>query len=122
MASIAQEESRNISEYVNWSMRKNYNDGYVTLAYKNFLGYDKHPTDARKGLAINEEQAALVRMIYKLFMKGKTITYIAKFLEDNKYKTPMGKDKWRLSTIESILTNEKYKGDALICKTYVKDF
>ena len=34
----------------------------------------------------------------------------------------MGKEKWRLSTIESILTNEKYKGDALICKTYVKDF
>lgn len=122
MASIAQEESRNISENVKWGKRKKYNDGYATLAYKNFLGYDKHPTDSKKGFVINEEQAKIVRMIYKLFMKGKTITYIAKFLEDNGYKTPMGKDKWRLSTIESILTNEKYKGDALICKTYVKDF
>ena len=122
MASIAQEESRNISENVKWGKRKKYNDGYATLAYKNFLGYDRHPTDSKKGFVINEEQAKIVRMIYKLFMKGKTITYIAKFLEDNGYKTPMGKDKWRLSTIESILTNEKYKGDALICKTYVKDF
>lgn len=61
-------------------------------------------------------------MIYKLFIKGKTITYIAKFLEDYSYKTPMGKDKWSLSNIESILTNEKYKWDALIYKTYVKDY
>jgi len=122
MASIAQEESRNISENVKWGKRKKYNDGYATLAYKNFLGYDKHPTDAKKGLIINDEQAEIVRMIYKLFMRGKTTTYIAKFLEDNGYKTPMGKVKWRVSTIESILSNEKYKGDALICKTYVKDF
>jgi len=122
MASIAQEESRNISENVKWGKRKKYNDGVASLAYKHFLGYDKHPTDPKKGFVINEEQAEVVRLIYKLFMKGKTLTYIAKFLEDNGYKTPMGKDKWRISTLESILRNEKYKGDALICKTYVKDF
>lgn len=34
----------------------------------------------------------------------------------------MGKDKWRIITLESILKNEKYKGDACIRKTYVKDF
>ena len=39
MASIAQEESRNISENVKWGKRKKYNDGYASLAYKNFLGY-----------------------------------------------------------------------------------
>lgn len=122
MASIAQEESRNISENVKWGKRKKYNDGIASLAYKHFLGYDKHPTDPKKGFVINEEQAEIVRLIYKLFMKGKKLTYIAKFLEDNGYKTPMGKDKWRISTLESILRNEKYKGDALICKTYVKDF
>lgn len=122
LASIAQEESRNISENVKWGKRKKYNDGYTSLAYKHFLGYDKHPTDRKKGFIINEEQAEVVRLIYKLFMTGKTLTYIARFLKKSGYKTPTGKEDWSLTTLESILKNEKYKGDALICKTYVKDF
>ena len=64
LASIAQEESRNISENVKWGKRKKCADGYTSLAYKNFLGYDKHPTDAKKGFIINEEQEKIVRMIY----------------------------------------------------------
>ena len=36
--------------------------------------------------------------------------------------TPAGKDKWQVSTIESILTNEKYKGAALLQKRYTVDF
>lgn len=64
----------------------------------------------------------MVRLIYKKFMMGKTTSWIANFLEENGYKTPMRKEKWQLSTIESILTNEKYKGDAHIRKNYVKDF
>lgn len=122
MASIAQEESRNISENVKWGKKKRYAEGFTSVGYKNFLGYDKHPTDPKKGFIINEEQAKVVRLIYKLFLKGKTLSAIAKFLEENGYKTPARKDKWRLTTIESILTNEKYKGDANIRKTYVKDF
>ena len=71
MASIAQEESRNISENVKWGKRKKYNDGITSLAYKHFLGYDKHPTDPKKGFVINEQQAQVVRLIYnKMFMKG----------------------------------------------------
>ncbi len=122
MASIAQEESRNISENVKWGKKKRYAEGYTSCGYKNFLGYDKHPTDAKKGFIINEEQAKVVRLIYKLFLQGKTLTAIAKFLEESGYKTPMGKDKWLITTLESILKNEKYKGDACIRKTYVKDF
>lgn len=61
-------------------------------------------------------------MIYTLFLKGESINAIAHSLEENENKTPAGKDKWQLSTIESILQNEKYKGDACIRKTYVKDF
>lgn len=121
-ASIAQEESRNISQNVKWGKHKRYRDGITSVAYKNFLGYDKHPTDPKKGFVVNEEQAKIVRLIYKKFMMGKTTSWIANFLQENGYKTPAGKDKWQLSTIESILTNEKYKGDAHIRKSYVKDF
>jgi len=122
VASIAQEESRNISENVKWGKRKKYADGYTSCAYKNFLGYDKHPSDAKKGFIINEEQAVIVREIYRQFLKGMTLNGIADLLMEKGIKTPTGKDMWWSSTIESILTNEKYKGDACIRKTYVKDF
>jgi len=122
MASIAQEESRSISENVKWGKRKKLADGQVSLAYSQFLGYDKHPTDRLKGLIINEAEAEIVRTIYKLFLKGKTLTAIKEELENEGYRTPKGKTEWDLSTIKSILTNEKYKGDALLQKTYVKDF
>ena len=122
ISSIAQEESRNISENVKWGKRKKCADGYTYVGYKNFLGYDKHPTDAKKGFIINKEEAEIVRKIYRLFLDGKTVNAIADILEEEKIPTPMKKGRWRTSTIYSILTNEKYKGDALIQKTYVKDF
>lgn len=47
---------------------------------------------------------------------------IAKHLTETGIKTPGGKEKWQTTTIESILSNEKYKGDALLQKTYTVDF
>jgi DNA invertase Pin-like site-specific DNA recombinase len=41
MSSLAQEESRSISENVTWGQRKRMADGKVSLPYKRFLGYDK---------------------------------------------------------------------------------
>lgn len=121
-ASIAQEESRNISQNVKWGKHKRYKEGITSLAYSRFLGYEKHPSDPKIGFTINEEQAKVVRLIYKEYMKGKSTSAIAKLLEEKNIKTPTGKDKWSIVTIESILSNEKYKGDARIVKTYVKDF
>ena len=37
-------------------------------------------------------------------------------------KSPSGKDRWHISTVKSILTNEKYRGDALLQKQYTTDF
>lgn len=121
LASMGQEESRNISENVKWGKRKKYADGQVVVAYHNFLGYDKHD-DPKIALKINEEEAKIIRRIYSLYMSGKTPQAIAKILMDDGIKSPMGKDKWRISTVLSILKNEKYKGDALVQKTYVPDF
>ncbi len=71
---------------------------------------------------IMEEEAKIVREIYRKFMKVKTTSWIANYLTKNKIKTPGGKDKWQKSTVDSILTNEKYKGDALLQKTFTVDF
>ena len=121
MSSLAQEESRSISENVTWGQRKRFADGKVSFGYKSFLGYDR---GAKKGdpPVINEEQAAIVRRIYHLFMEGKTAWTIAQTLTQDGIPTPTGKAKWAVSTIESILTNEKYKGAAILQKTFTVDF
>lgn len=73
------------------------------------------------GVAV-PEQAKTERLIYKLFLDGMTMHTIAVELTKRSIKTPSGKDKWNQSTVRSILTNEKYKGDALLQKSYTVDF
>ncbi|MBR1383366.1 MAG: recombinase family protein [Ruminococcus sp.] len=119
MSSIAQEEARSISENCTWGQRKRFADGKVTVPFKRFLGYDRGENGE---LVINEEQAVIVRRIYALFLQGKTPYGIAKILTSESIPTPGGKAKWGSRTIESILTNEKYKGDALLQKVFTTDF
>lgn len=115
LASFAQEESRSISENTTWGKRKQFADGKGSVAFSWFLGYDKD-------FKINEEQAATVRLIYRLFISGLSFYAITKELESRGIKSPSGKDRWHISTVKSILTNEKYRGDALLQKQYTTDF
>lgn len=119
MSSLAQEESRSISENITWGKRKFFADGRVYLPYKNFLGYEK----GEDGLPqIVPEEAEIIRYIYAMFLEGKTPYAIASTLTENGIPTPRQKTVWTPSTIESILTNEKYKGAALLQKTFTVDF
>lgn len=119
MSSLAQEESRSMSENVTWGMRKRFADGKVSMPYKVFLGYRKGADGVPE---IDEEQAEIVRKIYRMFLEGKTYTTIAKILTEEGVPTPAGQRKWYSTTVRSILTNEKYKGDALQQKTFCTDF
>ena len=119
MSSLAQEESRSISENVTWGQRKRMADGKVTMPYGRFLGYRK----GEEGLPeIVPEEAEVVRMIYKSFMEGMSPYKIAKMLMKMHILTPAGNENWHASTIKSILTNEKYKGSALLQKKFTVDF
>ena len=119
MSSLVQEESRSISENVTWGQRKRFADGKVTMPYKNFLGYDKGQ-DGKP--VINEKEAEIVRLIYQLFLQGKTASGICKHLDGLGISTPTGKKAWNQTTVNSILRNEKYKGDALLQKKFTVDF
>ena len=119
MSSLAQEESRSISENVTWGRRKQFSDGKVSLPYKQFLGYRK----GNDGLPeIVPEEAETVRIIYRMFRDGKAPSYIARHLTAQGVPTPAGKTVWQPSVIISILTNEKYKGDARLQKKFTTDF
>lgn len=119
ISSISQEESRSISENVTWGHRRRMADGKVSVPFGRFLGYDR---GEHGELVVNEKEAEIVREIYKLFLSGLTPHSIAKTLTERGIPTPGGKVKWSSSTVRSILTNEKYKGDALLQKTFTPDY
>ena len=116
--SIAQSESENISANVKWGKAQSAKQGKVAFQYKNFLGYKKGE-DGKP--VIDIEQADVVKFIYDRYLAGDSLKEITKKLMDLKISTPLGKQRWSCSTVRSILTNEKYKGDVIINKTYVVD-
>jgi DNA invertase Pin-like site-specific DNA recombinase len=119
MSSLAQEESRSISENVRWGNRKKFSDGRYSMNYKQLLGYDRGP-DGKP--VVNLEQAKVVRRIYGLFLTGRRPKTIASILTGEGAETPGGQKKWYPRTVVSILTNETYMGDKLLQKTYSPDF
>ena len=119
LSSLAQDESRSISENSTWGIRRRFEQGDVRVNHKKFLGYTK---DEEGNLAINKKQAETVKRIYKDYLAGKGPNRIAKELESDGILNWNGKPKWYGSSIKSMLSNEKYKGDALLQKTYTVDF
>ena len=119
MSSIAQEESRSISENVNWTLRKNMKDGNVKMNTYVFLGYTR---DKDGNLVVVEEEAKVIRQIYNWYTNGVGTNEIKRRLEAAHIKTGAGREKWHLTTIQSILRNEKYVGDYLCQKTYTIDY
>ncbi|MFQ7856959.1 MAG: recombinase family protein [Flavonifractor plautii] len=92
--------------------------GHVTMQYKWMLGYEKGP-DGRP--VINEEQAETVRFIYQRYLAGDTLRAIKSKLEAQGALNAIGKQEWTIKNLLSILSNEKYCGDALLQKTFIQD-
>lgn len=119
MSSIAQEESRNISENSKWGIRKRFRDGATVCNTTRLHGYDK---DENGNLVINEEEAEVVRRIYREYLEGKGYSTIARGLEKDGIRTVTGGTRWHGSTVSKILSNEKYYGELLLQKTVTVDY
>lgn len=136
MSSIAQEESRNISENVTWGIRKRFADGKVFMPYKRFMGYRRGKDGTPE---VVEAEADVVRTIFRRFLEGATPAMISRelnlsgipcpsrksLLSENEAEIAKARKKtsrWGTSTVENILANEKYKGDAILQKTYCTDY
>lgn len=117
MASIAQEESRKISERVKWGIRRKMENGFV-YGYSHMLGYR---TEDGK-LTVIPEEAELVRLIFhKYVFEGKGSSIIANELNASGYTSVRGAI-FRQDSIIRILKNEKYCGDLVQWKRYSSDF
>ena len=119
MASLAQQESQSLSQNVKLGLQYRYQQGKVQVNHNWFLGYTK---DENGQLIIDPEQAEVVRRIYREYLEGASMTQIARGLEGDGILTGAGRTKWYNSTVNKILKNEKYYGDALLQKTYTTDF
>jgi len=119
MSSLAQEESRSLSENITWGQRRRFEAGKVSMPYKRFLGYEKGADGQPQ---IVESEAAVVRLIYRMYLQGRPEGSIARHLTAKGVLTPGGKTVWQDSTVRSILQNEKYAGNATLQKTYCADF
>lgn len=117
MASLAQQESQSLSQNVKLGIQYRYQQGKVQVNHNRFLGYTK---DADGNLVIDPEQAEIVRRIYREYLQGLSMNKIAAELEADGILTGAGKTKWHTRTINQILRNEKYIGDALLQKTYCR--
>ncbi len=118
LSSLAQEESRNISENSKWGIRHGFKNGKPVLNTTCFWGYDK---DKNGKLIVNRKEAKIVKRIYQRFIEGQTIGRICRELEEDHIKGIMG-GHWAHQVVKSILSNEKYCGDLLMQKTYCEDF
>lgn len=119
MASLAQQESQSLSQNVKLGLQYRYQQGKVQVNHNHFLGYTK---DGDGHLVIDPEQAEVVKRIYREYLEGLSMKKIAEGLEQDGILTGAGKAKWYDSTINKILRNEKYMGDALLQKTVTTDF
>ena len=119
LSSLAQDESRSISENSTWGIQRRFEQGKVQVNHNKFLGYTK---DEEGNLVPDKEQAKVVKRIYEEYLHGYSTQEIARRLTREEIENGNHKTKWYDSNIKQILTNEKYKGDALLQKTYTVDF
>ncbi len=116
-ASIAQEESDSLSDSVNWGIQRRNEQGIVRGV--RVYGYDVTPD---KKYVVNPEQAAVVKLIFSLYLSGLSSKGVSNELKLRGIKTYKGYDTWDETTLLYMLKNEKYLGNALLQKTIQRPY
>ena len=114
MESIAQAENESRSENIRWGIKQRAAQGTSKFYDRKCYGF-KHDKDGH--LVIDEEKAKNVKLIFNLYLSGQSVVGIITELEKRKILSPTGKAKWCKSTIDVMLSNEKYTGDVELLKS-----
>ncbi len=114
LSSFAQEESRSVSENCKWRIRDKFKQGIPT-SFRIF-GYDFVDNQ----LIVNKKEAEVVKMIFSDYLSGMGINAIVRKLVENDVCTKNG-GIWRENVVCGILTNEKYTGNLILQKSFIKD-
>ena len=119
LAALAQAESHFRSKNIKFGVRHHMRSGKTVLNHTQFLGYTKGPDGI---LQIVSEEADIVRKIFDLYIQGNGVRKIKRYLAEHGIKTVTGKSEWSTSTIDRMLSNEKYVGEVRMQKTFTADF
>ena len=114
LASFAQEESLSASENQKWRIRKGFEQGKASTCQ--MLGYRLIDGE----IEIVPEEAETARRIFELYHDGYGMQKIANIINEEGHRTIKGRE-WRISKVRSVLRNEKYAGDLLLQKCFVRD-
>jgi len=117
-AGFAQSESESMSKNITWSVRKKFEEGRPVFIYRNFLGYQKG-ADGEPEIVPSE--AAIVERIFNLYLAGETTEQISKLMKAENHTIPGKKFSFSKNMIMSMLSNERYCGDAILQKTVTLD-
>lgn len=115
---FAQAESEDMSRDIKWGIKRSFQSG--KSGYADFVCFGYKRGDDGK-LAIDEPDAKIVRTIFEMRADGCSLGAISDWLHENKIPSPTGKDRWSRETISKLLKNEKYTGNVMLQKTFVKD-
>ena len=112
----AQQESVNISGNLRWSYQKRMQSGDFNCTCPAY-GFDLKDGQ----MTVNETEAAVIRRIFDLYLQGYGTLAIAKMLNEDGIPRKHGYEKWLPSSINYVLNNERYMGDALLQKSYTTE-
>ena len=115
---FAQSESEDTSSRVRWGIQQSMRTGKANIQFKTLLGYQKGPDGE---MVIEPEQAETVKLIYEMYLSGKTLRSIKESLEARGLQNAAGTTEWTTSNLRTILSDEKYCGDVLRQKTFIRD-
>lgn len=118
LASLAQEESRSISENCKWGIRKRFQSGEIGAANKHILGY--RYDDALRQYVIIPEETVIVHRMFQLYLDGKSLQAICDDLNSAGYRTVNG-CLFQESSLSLLIKNEIYAGDLRRQKSYMED-
>ena len=119
LESFAQSENESRSENIRLGLSKRAAIGTSGLYTRRLYGYCK---DSDGSLKIDEEQAKVVRDIFRWYLDGASVLGIIKNLFDAGIPSPTGKEKWSKHGIEKMLANGKYTGTVTLLDSVTQDY
>ena len=118
LSSMAQEESVSLSKNVRLGIRHRMKNGTFI---QGCLPYGYRIGENEKWIIV-EEQAKIIRLIFNAYINGTSLTKIADELKKAGVIKNDGTANWTENRVRYIIRNERYKGNALLQKSYTDDF
>ena len=115
---LAQNESENMSRNIRWGIRQGFKNG--TSGFADFACYG-YRQDENGNLIVHDTEAKIVQEIFEMRVAGFSLGKISEWLFENGISSPSGRERWSRETLNKMLRNEKYVGDVILQKIYVKD-